>query len=63
MASGRTPWSPAVCLTGMLGDDVTLRQKIGARWPLVQPALPVTVPADLPMLLYLTNIGLALKKI
>ena len=63
MASGRTPWSPVVCLTGMLGDDGTLRQKIGARWPLVQPSLPVTVPADLPLLLYLTNIGLALKKL
>ena len=63
MASGRTPWSPAVCLTGMLGDDVALRQKIGARWPLVQPSPPVTVPADLPLLLYLANIGLALKKL
>jgi type IV pilus assembly protein PilM len=62
MASGRTPWSPAVCLTGMLGDDATLRQKIGARWPLVQPSPAMELPNDLPVLLYLTNIGLALKK-
>jgi Tfp pilus assembly PilM family ATPase len=63
MAAGRTPWSPVVCLTGLLGGEDVLRQKIGARWPLVQPAPSMSIPADLPVLLYLTNIGLALKKV
>ena len=63
LAAGRTAWSPAVCLTGLLGGDEVLRQKIGARWPLVQPAPSVKLPPDLPELLYLTNIGLALKKL
>jgi hypothetical protein len=63
MAAGRSPWLPVVCLTGMLGADDVLRQKIGARWSLVQPSLAMAVPADLPVMLYLTNIGLALKKV
>lgn len=63
MAAGRPPWSPVVCLTGLLGGEDVLRQRIGARWPLVQPAPSLPVPADLPVLLYLTNIGLALKKV
>jgi Tfp pilus assembly PilM family ATPase len=62
LAAGRTPWSPVVCLTGLLGDEDVLRRKIGARWPLVQPSPSLAVPADLPMLPYLANIGLALKK-
>jgi Tfp pilus assembly PilM family ATPase len=62
MASGRPAWTPVVCLTGLLGGDAGVQQKISARWPLVQPAPALELPADLPGLLYLTNLGLALKK-
>jgi Tfp pilus assembly PilM family ATPase len=62
MAAGRPPWTPVVCLTGLAGEDEGVRQQIGARWPLVQPAPALELPVDLPGGLYLTNIGLALKK-
>ena len=62
MAAGRPPWTPVVCLTGLVGEDEVVRQAIGARWPLVQPAPAVVLPAALPGLVYLTNLGLALKK-
>jgi type IV pilus assembly protein PilM len=63
MASGRSAWSPVVCLTGILGDNEAVHQRLGTRWTLVQPAPPLPVPPDFPLLPYLTNIGLALKQV
>lgn len=60
-ATEHAPWSPTVCLTGSLGAEAEVREQIGAYWPLVEPDPPLSVPDDLPLLPYLTNIGLALK--
>ena len=61
MASTRPAWSPVVCLTGLLGDSDVMRQRLGARWTLAQPAPPLPLPPDFPLLPYLANVGLALK--
>jgi len=63
MAASRPAWSPVVCLTGMLGESAAVRQRMEARWTLVQPAPALSLPPELPLLPYLTNIGLALKKV
>jgi hypothetical protein len=56
-------WSPTVCLTGALGDEEEVRSQVEAVWPLVEPEPPVEIPKALPLLSYLTNIGLALKSV
>jgi len=56
-------WSVSICLTGALAADEGVRARIGALWPLVEPAPPLSVPADLPLLPYLGSIGLALKRL
>jgi Tfp pilus assembly PilM family ATPase len=61
MTADYPAWAPAVCLTGALGADKEIRAQIGARWPLVEPALPIPLPAELPLLAYLVNVGLVLK--
>lgn len=61
-AARHSAWSPLVCLTGALGGKEEIRTRIAAHWSLVDPAPPVAVPRDLPLLTYLINIGLALKK-
>lgn len=62
-AAAHPPWSPVVCLSGALGADAELRAQVEAHWPLIEPAPPLTVPADLPLLAYLANIGLVLKRL
>jgi len=61
-AARHPAWSPSVCLTGALGGEEEIRARIAAHWPLVDPAPPVAAPRDLPLLPYLVNIGLALKR-
>jgi hypothetical protein len=63
MATEHPPWSPVVCLTGMLGSEEEIRARIGAHWPLVKPAPPLPLPEELPLLPYLVNLGLALKRL
>lgn len=63
MAADFPSWSPAVCLSGALGGEEEVRTRIGARWPLVEPAPPIPLPAGLPLLPYLANIGLVLKRV
>jgi type IV pilus assembly protein PilM len=55
-------WTPVVCLTGALAGEEEIREPIAARWTLVDPAPPIPLPEDLPLLHYLVNIGLALKR-
>ncbi|MDY7075609.1 MAG: pilus assembly protein PilM [Chloroflexota bacterium] len=62
-ASGHSPWSPVVCLTGVLGDKEEVRSRVGAMWPLVEPDIPLSLSKDLPLLPYLVNIGLAMKRL
>lgn len=62
-AGGRAPWSPVVCLTGKLGDHEAVRQQLEARWPLVQPSPTLPLPPDFPLQSFLTNIGLAQKRL
>jgi Tfp pilus assembly PilM family ATPase len=54
-------WSPTVCLTGALGGEPEIRALVARNWPLAEPAPPMAIPKELPMLPYLVNIGLALK--
>lgn len=61
-AASHPSWSPAVCLTGALGGEEMICAHIGARWPLVEPSPPMPLPPELPVLPYLANIGLALKR-
>lgn len=56
-------WSVSLCLTGAGAADEELRRRIAALWPLVEPAPPLSLPRDLPLLPYLGNIGLALKRL
>lgn len=62
-AAAHPPWSPTVCLTGALGGEEEVRARVGAHWPLVEPAPPLPLPEELPLLPYLVNIGLALKRL
>jgi len=62
MATEHAPWSPIVCLTGALGGEEEIRERIGAHWPLVEPAPPLPLPEELPLLPYLANVGLILKR-
>jgi Tfp pilus assembly PilM family ATPase len=62
-AAAHPAWSPAVCLTGALGAEETVRARVQARWPLVEPVPPLAIPGDLPLLPYLANVGLALKRL
>lgn len=63
-AAEHLPWSPAICLTGALGDEKATRAKVGARWPLVDPNPPIPLPPEeFPLLPYLANVGLALKSL
>ncbi len=61
-AAHHSPWSPVICLTGALGAEAEMREQVGAHWPLVEPEPPLSLPESLPLLPYLTNIGLALKR-
>jgi type IV pilus assembly protein PilM len=63
MAAAHPSWSPAVCLTGALGGEEEVRTRVRAHWPLVEPAPPMPLPEELPLLPYLVNIGLALKRL
>ncbi|MBU0702756.1 MAG: pilus assembly protein PilM [Chloroflexi bacterium] len=63
LATKHPPWSPVVCLTGALGGEEEVRARVGARWPLVEPAPPLPLPKELPLLPYLVNVGLALKRV
>ncbi len=62
VAAEQPAWSPVVCLSGALGGAEEVRARIGARWPLVAPAPPVPLPGELPLPMYLANIGLVLKR-
>jgi type IV pilus assembly protein PilM len=61
-ASEHAPWSPVVCLTGALGGDESVRSRIGRQWPLAEPSPPISVPDGFPLLPYLVNVGLVLKR-
>ena len=63
LAAEHTAWAPAVCLTGALGGMPEVRAHIGGRWPLIEPAPPIPLPGELPLLPYLANVGLALKRV
>jgi Tfp pilus assembly PilM family ATPase len=62
-ASEHAPWSPVVCLTGALGAEEEVRARIRSQWPLVDPAPPLSLPQELPLLSYLANVGLVLKRV
>ena len=62
-AASHPAWTPAVCLTGALGGEAEVRDQVGRQWPLVEPQPPLDLPADLPLLPYLANVGLALKRL
>ena len=62
-AAEHPSWKPTVCLVGALGGEEQIRARIGARWPLAEPAPPITLPGDLPLLPYLANVGLILKHV
>jgi Tfp pilus assembly PilM family ATPase len=61
-AAEHAPWSPVVCLTGALGGDKSVVSRIGSQWPLVEPAPPLPLPDGFPLLPYLVNVGLVLKR-
>jgi Tfp pilus assembly PilM family ATPase len=61
-AAEHAPWSPVVCLTGALGDAEAIRSRLGKQWPLVDPAPPLALPDGFPLLPYLVNVGLVLKR-
>jgi Tfp pilus assembly PilM family ATPase len=63
LASDHPVWSPVVCLTGSEGGQDEVRARVGARWPLVEPDPPLSLPQKLPLLPYLVNVGLALKQV
>lgn len=63
LAAEHPPWSPAVCLTGTLGGAPEVRAHVGGRWPLIEPAPPIPLPGELPLLSYLANVGLVLKRL
>ncbi|HEY76331.1 MAG TPA: pilus assembly protein PilM [Thermoflexia bacterium] len=56
-------WTVSLCLTGALAEDERVREQVGSLWPLVDPAPPIPVPDEFPLLSYLGNIGLALKRL
>jgi type IV pilus assembly protein PilM len=56
------PWSPVVCLTGALGGEEAIRSRLGRQWQLVDPAPPLALPDEFPLLPYLVNVGLVLKR-
>ncbi|HID90114.1 MAG TPA: hypothetical protein EYH27_04130 [Anaerolineales bacterium] len=56
-------WTISLCLTGALAEDDRVRERMGAIWPLVDPAPPIPIPDGFPLLPYLGNIGLALKRL
>ena len=56
-------WTVSVCLTGALAMDDGVRERIGSLWPLVDPSPPIPVPEEFPLLTYLANVGLALKRL
>lgn len=60
-AAGHSPRRFAVCLTGLLGAEKEIREQVGARWSLVEPDPPLSLPKALPLLPYLVNVGLGLK--
>lgn len=62
LAPEHPAWSPVVCLTGSEGGQDEVRAGVGARWPLVEPDPPLSLPPKLPLLPYLVNVGLALKQ-
>lgn len=62
-AAGHPAWSPTVCLTGALGAEREVRAQVEALWPLAEPDPPLTLPEDLPLLPYLANVGLVMKRL
>ena len=62
LAAAHSAWEPAVCLTGDLGQDEAIRARVSRQWPLLTPSPPLALPDNLPLLPYLVNVGLALKK-
>jgi type IV pilus assembly protein PilM len=63
LAAKHPPWKPVVCLTGTLGGTSDVRSRVGAHWPLVAPVPPLPLPKELPLLQYLANVGLTLKRV
>ncbi len=61
--SGLSAWSPAVCLTGALGDAPDVVSRIAMQWPIVEPAPPLALPRNMPALRYMVNVGLAVKRL
>lgn len=59
--SGATP----IYATGMAFGDQGAADFVRDRieWPLLQPVPPMTCPEDMPILEYMTNLGLAVKKV
>lgn len=52
-----------LCLTGALGASEEVRARLREVGPLVEPVLPIPVPQGMPLLTYLGNIGLMLKRL
>ena len=44
------------------GGDAAVRSRIGRQWPLAEPSPPIPVPDGFPLLPYLVNVGLVLKR-
>ena len=63
VGAGHPAWTPTVCLTGALGGEGETRARVGARWALADVDPPIGFPAELPLLSYLVNVGLALKRV
>lgn len=62
LAAAHTAWEPAVCLTGDLGEEEAVKARVAGQWPLLNPSPPLNLPDNLPLLPYLVNVGLAMKK-
>ena len=63
LAAGQPAWSIGLCLTGALATRPGVRARFDGLWSLVEPAPPISIPGDLPLLPYLGGIGLALKRL
>lgn len=63
LSAGQPARTVSVCLTGQLAARPAVRSRFDGLWPLVEPAPPISLPGDLPLLPYLGSIGLALKRL